>query len=187
MPHLFHRVTRKFESLKKSVFLEICCEWFNFNYISHMGCFLVLIDCVCASLWFYSNVSDSKGPFFQSAVSVSLEIPVMLSRGTKQGCYCVQVLLCLLDPAGLLLMTKNRDTQWGKRGRQLPVALGYTPRLLWLFHTTAMFRFGGKLASESQDYNDRLLISHAKLQCLSYIWYQLANCNWYPVIPTVGV
>lgn len=57
------------------------------------------------------SVSDFKAVLQWPVLTVSLEIPVMWSHSGKQGNYCVQVVLCLLDLAGLLGMTRYQSTQ----------------------------------------------------------------------------
>ncbi len=83
--------------------------------------------------WNKISDSDFKALLQGPILSVSPEIPAMLSHGGTQGGYCVQVLLCLLDLAGLLGMTRDQSTQWVERGRRARVALANSsPHQAWL-------------------------------------------------------
>lgn len=138
--------------------------------------------------WLQSTPPPQQRP----VLNVSLEIPVMLSHSGKQGSYCVQVLLCLLDLAWLLGMTKDQSTQRRGGGREgyWKVALANSsPPRAWLFPIAALFDFAGN--SASLDYDDwrvkmcsehctqnlmlldstvaALLILHFTLQCLCCI------------------
>ena len=91
--------------------------------------------------------ATSKHPFLQPALSVTLEIPVMLLHTVANRAAFVQVLFCLLDLAGWLGMTKDQSTLWGERGGERTSGLGkflatsgMTP-----FPTIALFGFGGNL------------------------------------------
>lgn len=61
-------------------------------------------------------VGDLKAALQRSVLSVSLEIPVRLSHGGKQGAYCVQVLLCLLDLARVALHDGRPEHTMGGEG-----------------------------------------------------------------------
>lgn len=91
----------------------------------------------------------------------------MLSHTEKQGCHCVQVLLCLPDPAGLLSMTEGQNPQWEGTATDGDSGLGefLTTSGMTLFPITTLCGFDRKLVLESQDI---LVLSSNKFKSYTY-------------------